>query len=78
MLWQWGERHNGAFGFVAPTGRGLGKIEERRQPCRARRYRAARQAFGCNAERPEKEPHLRERQRPRACGKQGKRGMSRS
>lgn len=27
MLWQWGERHNGAFGFVAPTGRGLGKIE---------------------------------------------------
>ena len=24
------------------------------------------------------EPHLRERQWPRACGKQGKRGMSRS
>jgi len=24
-----------------------------------------------------KEPHLRERQRPRACGKQGKRGLSR-
>ena len=54
MLWQWGERHNGAFGFVAPTGRGLGRIEEGRQPCRARRYCAARQAFGCNAERPER------------------------
>ena len=47
---QWGERHDGAFGFVAPTGRELGKIEEGRHPCRTRRYRAARQAFACNAE----------------------------
>ena len=55
MPWQWGERHNGAFGFVAPTGSGLAKIEEGRHPCRARRHRAARQAFGCNAERPARE-----------------------
>jgi hypothetical protein len=26
---------------------------------------------------PQEKPHLRQRQRPRACGKQGKRGMSR-
>ena len=32
----------------------LGRIEEGRHPRRTRRYRAARQAFGCNAERPER------------------------
>jgi len=50
MPWQWGERHDAAFGLVAPTDHELGRIEEGRHPCRARRYCAARQAFGCNAE----------------------------
>ncbi len=53
MPWRWGERHNGAFGFVAPTDHERGRIEEGRHPCRARRYCAARQAFGRIAESPE-------------------------
>ena len=55
MPWRWGERHDAAFGFVAPTDHELGSIEEGRHPCRARRYCAARQTFGCNAERSEKD-----------------------
>lgn len=77
MPWQWRERHDAAFGFVAPTGRELGRIEEGRHPCRARRYCAARQASADTPKAQSKEPHLRERQWPRACGKQGKRGLSR-
>ena len=78
MPWQWGERHDAAFGFVAPTD--LSSAGSRRGGIRAEpdaialpgRLSAAMPKAQSN------EPHLRERQGPRACGKQGKRGMSRS
>ena len=50
MLWQWGGATQWCVRICRPYRSELGRIEEGRHPRRTRRYRAARQAFGCNAE----------------------------
>ena len=77
MPWQWGERHDAAFGLVAPPD--LSSAGSRKGGIRAGPDAIAPpgRLSAAMSKAQSKEPHLRERQRPRACGKQGKRGLSR-